>query len=116
MLNISGASCLIPERQVSSDFPSTPFWDIALRRGKVSNNMDWNLLSHHNVDDPLLLDEHISREDFKKVFLKGKKKLRILKVRLIKNFILGNPLTAITMVAKEPVYYTARLIRQVLRQ
>lgn len=101
---------------ISTPFPATVFWDIALRRGKVSNSMDWSLLSHHNIDNPLLLDENISKEEFKKVVLKGRKKLRKLKIRLIREFLFKNPFPALGLVAKEPKYYISRILKQVYKQ
>ncbi len=101
---------------IATPFPSTLFWDIALKRGKVTNNMDWNLLSHHNIDNPLLLDENIDKEEFKKVFLRGRKKLTKLKIKLIKEFIIKNPIKASKMVVTEPFYYFPRIIKQVFKQ
>ncbi len=101
---------------IATPFPGTPFWDIAIERGKVSNNMDWGLLSHHNIENPLLLDEDIDKKEFKRVFLKGRKKLRKLKIKLISEFILKNPLATMRMVVKEPKYYATRVVKQVYRQ
>ncbi|MDP6613165.1 MAG: hypothetical protein QF673_04025, partial [Candidatus Hydrothermarchaeota archaeon] len=41
---------------VMTPFPGTPIWEIAKERGKVSDDMDWDLLRHQNIDKPLLLD------------------------------------------------------------
>ncbi len=101
---------------VATPFPNTLFWEIALERGKVSNNMDWDLLSHHNLDKPLLLDDSIDKVEFKKVFLRGRKKLTKLKIKLIKEFIVNNPIRASKMVFTEPMYYIPRVIKQVFRQ
>lgn len=99
---------------ISTPFPGTPFWDIALERGKVGANMDWELLSHQNIENPLLLDESIDKEEFKKVFLKGRKKLRRLKIRLVRDFVLKRPLSAVERVLKEP-QNIFRVIKQVLQ-
>lgn len=101
---------------IATPFPNTVFWDIALQRGKVTNDMDWNLLSHHNIDNPLLLDENLDKEDFKKVFLKGRKKLAGLKIKLIMDFIIKNPLKTPKIVLEEPLYYIPRIIKQVFKQ
>lgn len=101
---------------VATPFPNTLFWDIALKRGKVNNNMDWNLLGHHNIDNPLLLDENIDKKEFKRVFLKGRKKLAKLKIKLIKEFVINNPIKAFQMVLTEPFYYIPRIIRQIFKQ
>jgi len=101
---------------VATPFPKTQFWEIALERGKVSNDMDWDLLSHHNLDEPLLLDDSVDKEEFKRVFLKGRRKLSMLKIKLIKEFVMNNPIRASKMVLTEPMYYFPRLIKQVFRQ
>jgi len=101
---------------VSTPFPGTPFWDIALKRGKVSANMDWNLLSHHNLDNPLLLDEDVNKEEFKYLFLLGRKKLRKLKLKLVKDFVKRHPIKTLGMLTKEPSYYIKRFVKQVYKQ
>lgn len=101
---------------VATPFPATPFWDIALQRGKVSNKMDFDILSHHNLSNPLLLDPEIPLDDFKEVFLDGKKKLRNLRMKLVINFLLKNPIKVVNMVAKEPKYYISRVIKQLFKQ
>ncbi|MFH0732928.1 MAG: radical SAM protein [Candidatus Omnitrophota bacterium] len=101
---------------VSTPFPDTPFWDIALQRGKVSNDMDFGLLSHHNAERPLLLDEGISTEEFQKVFLDGRRKLRSMKLKLIKNLILKNFPKTLSLAVKEPGYYAKRAYRQIFKQ
>ena len=72
-------------------FPGTEIWEIAKRRKKVSDNMDWDLLSHQNVNNPLLLDEDIDKKDFKEIFLKAKRKLRYFKYKKVKNDIIRSP-------------------------
>jgi radical SAM superfamily enzyme YgiQ (UPF0313 family) len=101
---------------IATPFPNTPFWDIALERGKVSNSMNWDLLSNHNLDNALLLDDAVNREKFKKTFLKGRRKLLKLKLKLIKEFVINNPVQASRMVLSEPIYYFPRLIKQVFKQ
>jgi len=100
---------------VATPFPATPFWDIALQRGKVNNKMDWNLLSHHNIENPLLLDESIDREEFKKVFLEGRKKLRKMKIGLVKEFVFNNPIGTLSLLTKSPGYYVNRVIKKVFQ-
>ncbi len=100
---------------ISTPFPDTPFWDIALKRGKVSNNMDFRLLSHHNLDNPLLLDKEVGKEEFKKLFLIGRKKLRKLKLRMITNFFIANPFKTMLLFTKYPHYYFNRVITQIYK-
>lgn len=101
---------------IATPFPDTPFWDIALQRGKVKNNMNWDLLSHHNINEPLLLDKDVDKQEFKKVFLEGRRKLQKLKYLLILDFLKKNPLECIKMIIKEPKYHLTRVIRQVFTQ
>lgn len=101
---------------VATPFPATPFWEIALHRRKVNNKMDWNLLNHHNVENPLLLDEGIDREEFKRVFLEGRGKLRKMKIRLIKEFIFKNPIDTLNLLTKSPGYYFNRVVKKVYKQ
>ncbi|OGP79266.1 MAG: hypothetical protein A2V86_08530 [Deltaproteobacteria bacterium RBG_16_49_23] len=101
---------------IATPFPATPFWKIALQRGKVKNKMDWNLLSIHNVENPLLLDEDIDRREFKKVFFEGRKKLRKMKIGLVKEFILKNPIDTLNLITKSPGYYFNRVIKKVFKQ
>lgn len=101
---------------VATPFPATPFWNVALERGTVSNDMDFNLLQHHGYNKPLLLDPDIDREEFQRVFFKGRKKLRTMKIRLIRDFVFKNPFKALLFVLKEPGYYMGRVYRQVVKQ
>jgi len=101
---------------VAIPFPATPFWDIALERGKVSNNMDFRKLSLHGIDNPLLLENNVNRAEFKKVFLEGRNKLKKLKFKLIKNFIIHNFINAILMFVKEPRYYINRIYLKIFKQ
>jgi len=101
---------------VATPFPATPFWESALQKGTVSNDMNFKLLDHHIENRPLLLEDNISTQEFKKVFGKGRKKLRKFKINLIKEFVLRNPAKAAGLFLKEPRYYTSRIIRQVLKQ
>ena len=77
--------------------------------------MDWDLLSHHNPD-PLLLDRDINKEEFRETFIKGKNKLKGLKLKLISDFVMKNPWNVIKMVVKEPGYYISRTFKQIFKQ
>jgi radical SAM superfamily enzyme YgiQ (UPF0313 family) len=101
---------------VATPFPATPFWDIAKEKGYVSNNMDFDLLNLHSVKRPMLLDDDISTEEFNNVFSQGMKKLRKLKLKLVFDFVLKNPINTTLMVAKEPVYYFNRIYNKVFKQ
>jgi len=101
---------------VATPFPATPFWTIALERGNVADDMDFSLLQHHSIEKPLLLDPEIDRAEFKKVFMRGRSRLRKFKIRLIRDFVLKNPLNTVFMVLKEPKYYFLRVYRQIFKQ
>lgn len=55
---------------VMTPFPGTQIWEVAKSRGKVSEDMDFSMLSHQAVDNPLCLDEDIDKESLKKFFIK----------------------------------------------
>lgn len=101
---------------VATPFPATPFWDVALERGKVSNSMDWEKISLHNSEEPLLLDESVDRQEFLKVFTEGRRKLRGLKTKLVLRFILKNPFFAVRKAIQEPSYYLPMLSKWLYRQ
>lgn len=65
---------------VTTPFPGTPIWELAKDRGAVSNDMDWNLLKHTNINRPLLLDDDIDLEDFKKTFNRAKRKIYAMRL------------------------------------
>lgn len=90
---------------VMTPFPNTLVWDMAKYNGKVSEDMDWDLLSHQNIDNPLCLDDTIKKEDFKKVFLKGRNKLNRFKWRKIRSFAVNNPFETTLYAVSNPLKY-----------
>lgn len=60
---------------VMTPFPGTVIWEIAKKRGKVSEHMDWRLLRHENYKEPLLLDESVPLKEFQKVYFEARDKL-----------------------------------------
>ena len=52
---------------VAQPLPGTQFWKLALERGKVSSTMDFDRLDFECADDPLLLHDTVSREEFSRV-------------------------------------------------
>lgn len=87
---------------VMTPFPATKIWEIAKERGKVSNNMDWSLLSHQNIDHPLLLDDDIPIKEFVKIFKKGRAKLNRMKWNKIRSFIKNNFWDTVKYVLSNP--------------
>ncbi|MCF7837971.1 MAG: B12-binding domain-containing radical SAM protein [Candidatus Marinimicrobia bacterium] len=101
---------------VAAPYPGTPFWDIARQRGKVSNQMDWRRLDCHRPEDALLLDDHIDRAEFARVFHAGRRKLRRLKIRLIGDFLRRNPRLFLQLLAREPGHYLRSALTWITRQ
>lgn len=61
---------------ISTPFPATEFWAVAKSRGKVNDdNMDWDILSHSSVENPLLLDDSVDRDEFKRLFEEAKQRI-----------------------------------------
>ena len=53
---------------VMTPLPGTPLWEIARQRGKVSNDMDFDLLDLNRFDDPMLLEPDIEPDEFRSIF------------------------------------------------
>jgi radical SAM superfamily enzyme YgiQ (UPF0313 family) len=87
---------------VMTPFPSTQVWEIAKQRNKVNKDMDWSLLSHQNLEKPLLLDSDISIEKFRQILFIARKKLNKLRVRQAMKYILADPLNLIKEIINRP--------------
>jgi len=94
---------------VMTPFPDTLVWDIAKARGRVSDDMDWNLLSHQSLDNPLCLDENIDREDFKNIFLEGRDRLNRFKWNKAFSFFKDNPIATARKFISSPSKYIGLL-------
>ncbi|MBU4086937.1 MAG: B12-binding domain-containing radical SAM protein [Nanoarchaeota archaeon] len=94
---------------ISTPFPNTPFWEIAIQRGKVDGEMNFNLLTPHNLENPLLLDDDIDKEEFKRLFLLGRKKLRKLKIQMIFKFFKIHPLKIFALFARSESFHSANI-------
>lgn len=77
---------------IMTPFPGTPIWEIAKKRKKVSKDMDWRLLRHQNIDNPLLLDPGIDKKEFQQIFGEADTKLRQL--YLAHNYTLSRRLSS----------------------
>ena len=62
---------------VTTPFPGTEIWEIAKNKGVVSDNMDWDVLNHSNVNNPLVLDPSVGKEEFGKIFEEAKQKIYV---------------------------------------
>lgn len=88
---------------IMTPFPETPMWEIAKQRGKVSDeNMDWDLLSHQNVENPLMLDTAVDKEEFKKIFLQAREELNFFRVKYIKENLKNNFLDTLKTAVSNP--------------
>lgn len=53
---------------VMTPLPGTPLWDIAKQRGKVNDNMDWDMLDLNSCENPMFLEPDVDPKEFKKIF------------------------------------------------
>ncbi|MFH0832257.1 MAG: radical SAM protein [Candidatus Aenigmatarchaeota archaeon] len=77
---------------IMSPLPGTEMWDIALKRGRVSNHMDWRTLSEYHLGKPILLDDDVDYEEFKMVFSEARSKIRYFEMKLWLRRFFNNPL------------------------
>lgn len=102
---------------VMTPFPGTEIWEIAKERGKVNDlNMDWNLLSHQNLNNPLLLDDNLSIDDFKKIFLQSRIKQQHFRWSKIKYDIIHHPSSIIKNVFKKPEILFGILFKRPIKE
>ena len=101
---------------VMTPFPSTPIWEIAKKRSKVSDNMNWKLLSHQSIDNPLLLDKNIKLDDFKEKIFTARRKLNPLRVKQAVKYILADPLNLIKEIVCRPKVIWQSLLQIVIHK
>ncbi len=87
---------------VLTPFPATKIWEIAKGRGKVSDDMGWDILSLNDPEHPLLLDETVSVEDFKKVFMAGRRIVNRGKWNKVWDFVRSSPWETVKFFLKNP--------------
>lgn len=80
---------------VMTPFPATKMWEIAKEKDVVNDDMDWSLLTHNALDNPLLLDSSVNKDKFKKIFLRGRKKLNRFKWNKAISFLKSDPISAV---------------------
>lgn len=95
---------------VATPYPGEEFWEIAKQKNKVSDDMDWEKLSLHAYNKPLLLDESINREEFAKIFASTRKLLRPLKYKMIFEIARKNLGKILIMILKQPLFWLRRFI------
>jgi radical SAM superfamily enzyme YgiQ (UPF0313 family) len=102
---------------VATPFPKTGFWEEAKKRGKVTDDMDWEdekLLSlHAHAADPPLSD--VDPKDFRRLFAELNSKLRGMRYRLVARFLLKNPLGAARLFLMHIPHYFRRFYFLVFR-
>lgn len=95
---------------VATPYPGEEFWEIAKQRNKVGDDMDWEKLSLHAYNEPLLLDEKINKQEFSKLFAATRKLLRPLKYKMIFEIARKNPGKILIMMLKQPLFWLRRFI------
>ncbi|MFH1523133.1 MAG: radical SAM protein [Patescibacteria group bacterium] len=99
-LDLFEAGVLVP-------LPGTPIWDYALRKGFVSNDMDWDKLNINFLDNYnkyVILSEKLSREELKGLYCLFQKERRRRHFILRIKYIYRRP--------KEILYYLRRKIME----
>lgn len=87
---------------IMTPFPATPIWDIAKSMGKVTDDMDWSLLSHANLDKQIYINDAMDYATFKELFLIVRKKLQYYKWRAIMNNLRNAPVYLLKAVFEDP--------------
>src|SRR3989344_106130 len=102
---------------VMTPFPGTEIWEIAKKRGKVNDfQMDWSLLSHQNMNNPTLLDDNISIDDFKSVFIQSRIKQQHFRWKKIKYDIVHNPFSILKGIFKKPEILYGLLFKKPIKE
>lgn len=87
---------------IMTPYPQTEMWEIAKNRGKVYNDMDWELLSL-TPERPLLLDEDVDLKEFQRILSESRAKARrLVWSKKVPSFIKSSPGEAISLVLKNP--------------
>ena len=60
---------------VSTPLPGTQLWEIAKKYGRVSDNMNWDLIDYGNCYEPLVLEPDINPDEFRRIFMEAMAKL-----------------------------------------
>lgn len=88
---------------ILTPLPGTEMWEIAKQRGRVKDsNMDWRILFFQNINNPLLLDEDIDKEEFKKLMGDLRIELQYFRRKKIKKDMINHPLQLIKKTIKNP--------------
>jgi anaerobic magnesium-protoporphyrin IX monomethyl ester cyclase len=91
--------------RVMTPFPGTEIWDIAKERGKVRDDMNFEILSQENVGNPMLLDNDILLEEFKKLFYECRKEMSSMRTKTAVRYFLKHPVGISMEMLKKPLPY-----------
>ena len=76
---------------ITKPLPGTPLWDLAIKEGIITPDIDLRRLSEMNVD-PIMIDKNLSREDFDRLFKAGRAKIRKLELRYWWRKLIADPI------------------------
>lgn len=85
---------------IMTPFPGTEIWDVAKKRGAVSNNMNWKRLSlmGNTQKYSLVMDPEVNPEDFRNIFLAARKGLMFNTFKMWFKRLLYNPTVTMKLI------------------
>jgi anaerobic magnesium-protoporphyrin IX monomethyl ester cyclase len=86
---------------VLTPYPGSFFWELAKERGKVSDDMDFSVLSFHD-NVPLLLDETVPVKEYKEIRKNIVNSINQIKYKCVKEYFMDNPIRTIFSVILKP--------------
>jgi len=87
---------------IMAPLPGTEMWEIASKRGKVSNSMkDWSVLSEYALQKPLLLDDAMEYDRFMELFKEARKHIRFFELRLWLRRLWNDPFLVSWLIIKD---------------
>ncbi len=84
---------------VMTPFPATQVWNVAKSRGKVCDNMNFDLLTHQSAENPMLLEPAISLAQFSAVMKKANRQMFCYGFNLIFSLFTRHPFATIRLSA-----------------
>ncbi|MDO8339045.1 MAG: radical SAM protein [Candidatus Burarchaeum sp.] len=92
---------------VMTPFPGTKVWEIAKERGKVKEDMDWTQLQLYGYENPMTLDEGISKEEFAKRYREARRLVGLINSRKAKRW---------KMLYNRLRYYPVKTLKEVVKR
>jgi len=100
---------------ILTPLPSTEIWEIAKSRGKVADDMDWDILiDSQNAGNPLLLDNDIDIGKFKEIYHRARIKVASTRKKGIFSIIKNNPIDSARFILTNPCY-VINSIRKIIK-